>query len=1355
MKALMKIFIQLGLFVLAFFLQFNLSWAQTTVTFPANGTDQSTSNTQGTWTVPAGVTSVVIEVWGSGGGGVGRISSSYAGSGGGGGAYARKTYTVSPGDVLYYQYGGQGQGATPGSNKSAGNGNTSYVKTGSHAGTVVASAGGGNGGTNGTTGGTGGAGSSTYSCSGGCDDFWYGGTGGAAGCSRGGGGGGGAGSGLDGGNGVGYSSCTGAGGSGGTAWGSSLSGGNGGSVADASSVSNGNIRGGGGSGGGWNTSATGGNGGGGFIRITYTACSGAPTVASTTAASSITCSTASSGGNISAQGGCSVTARGVCWSTSANPTTANSKTSDGSGTGTFTSSITGLSANTTYYVRAYATNAAGTSYGAQVSFTTGSNPSAPTASAATNANCNSFSANWSSASGATTYFLDVSTVSNFSTFVSGYNALNVGNVTTYSVTGLSAGTVYYYRVRAGSTGCSNSSNSSTITTATSPATPATPGTISGTAAQCAGLIGQIYSVAPVSNATSYSWTVPTGWTITSGNGTRIITVTTGSAGQNGNISVTATNSCGTSAARTLAVTVGANQSITLSSAAGTDNQSPTQNTAITNITYTTSGASGATVTGLPAGVSGSYSGGTVTISGTPTTLGTYSYTVTTSPATCSVSATGVITVVSLIWPGVDCGWATFNPGTGGSPGTDVYEVSINNGSSWSSYIPGSNINTTGATGSIKVRAMRDGGSCADSPYNTYTLWNVGSAPTLSAAPAAVCVGSTPGTISVTLPTGAASVGIQWYINTDNNNTTGTSISGATSTTYQPASISGTVYYYAVINGCYTTSTIAVTVNSPDNTLLSQGDWLWSGAQGTGWQTPGNWLVWDGTYFTVSTVVPSSSNNVRIKQNGTCILNQPIINGTALAPAVAGSNDCKNLTIESAASLTFEAGQTRHLQIFGVYSNEGTMNYNIGRIKFLGTAQSIYDASGTATFYEVRIGSTSITDLASNLTILYEFRLQGVANSNGYILHLTNSAADATSLPLNTGHVNGTLRRTIASNTNTYAFPVGNGTALTTNRYLLEFINNNITGVSYLDCNVASISESGNNIQSRLDVSNKCRELVNGTYSQLSILLNSAEWDLSPNLGATPSGNYGVKLYVANTGLSASDDNKFAVVKRSSSSTDYAEWDAHTNSTAIPIQDSIGRVYNLGIGCAQKTSFTSFSKFAIAKAPFILPIKLSNFEAICDYNTKKISWKTLKENNCNSYVIEGSKDGIEYQAIKQVECENNTKGFSYYYETNDNKNYFKLKQIDFDGKFEYFGPVYANCNSNQVNTIKIFPNPNNGEQINMQLFNKLESDEPYVIYNALGQTIHNGVFNIGQELYQINFDRIKNNSFSFIVNSNTL
>ena len=84
----------------------------------------------------------------------------------------------------------------------------------------------------------------------------------------------------------------------------------------------------------------------------------------------ITETTAVCGGNVTADGGAMVTARGVCWSTSQNPTITGSHTTDGSGTGSYTSNITGLNAGTTYYVRAYATNSEGTSYGSRKSFTT-------------------------------------------------------------------------------------------------------------------------------------------------------------------------------------------------------------------------------------------------------------------------------------------------------------------------------------------------------------------------------------------------------------------------------------------------------------------------------------------------------------------------------------------------------------------------------------------------------------------------------------------------------------------------------------------------------------------------------------------------------------------------------------------------------------------------------------------------------------------------------------------------------------------------------------------------------------------------------------------------------------------------
>jgi uncharacterized protein (TIGR02145 family) len=93
-------------------------------------------------------------------------------------------------------------------------------------------------------------------------------------------------------------------------------------------------------------------------------------VLSTSSITQITATTARSGGNVYSDGGYPVTARGVCWSTAPDPTTSDSRTNDGTGNGVFTSSITGLKPNTTYYARAYAVNSMGTKYGNEISFVT-------------------------------------------------------------------------------------------------------------------------------------------------------------------------------------------------------------------------------------------------------------------------------------------------------------------------------------------------------------------------------------------------------------------------------------------------------------------------------------------------------------------------------------------------------------------------------------------------------------------------------------------------------------------------------------------------------------------------------------------------------------------------------------------------------------------------------------------------------------------------------------------------------------------------------------------------------------------------------------------------------------------------
>ncbi len=95
-----------------------------------------------------------------------------------------------------------------------------------------------------------------------------------------------------------------------------------------------------------------------------------PTVLETTKVTSIDTTTAVSGGIITNNGGSTITEYGVCWATSHAPAISDGRTSDGTGVAEFTSNLTGLTAGTKYYVRAYATNSVGTSYATEIAFST-------------------------------------------------------------------------------------------------------------------------------------------------------------------------------------------------------------------------------------------------------------------------------------------------------------------------------------------------------------------------------------------------------------------------------------------------------------------------------------------------------------------------------------------------------------------------------------------------------------------------------------------------------------------------------------------------------------------------------------------------------------------------------------------------------------------------------------------------------------------------------------------------------------------------------------------------------------------------------------------------------------------------
>jgi len=105
-------------------------------------------------------------------------------------------------------------------------------------------------------------------------------------------------------------------------------------------------------------------------EVTFTTLAPVVSVIKTDTVTNIYATTALSGGIISDEGGAPVTARGVCWSTETDPTISDSRSTNGTGSGQFTATMTGLTPSTNYYVRAYATNSVGTAYGKSRSFAT-------------------------------------------------------------------------------------------------------------------------------------------------------------------------------------------------------------------------------------------------------------------------------------------------------------------------------------------------------------------------------------------------------------------------------------------------------------------------------------------------------------------------------------------------------------------------------------------------------------------------------------------------------------------------------------------------------------------------------------------------------------------------------------------------------------------------------------------------------------------------------------------------------------------------------------------------------------------------------------------------------------------------
>lgn len=376
------------------------------------------------------------------------------------------------------------------------------------------------------------------------------------------------------------------------------------------------------------------------------------------------------------------------------------------------------------------------------------------------------------------------------------------------------------------------------------------------------------------------------------------------------------SSCGnTAGAASGAITVSANNTV------GTASSTPTLcvNTALTDITHATTGLTGiGTATGLPSGVTAAFASNTITISGTPTASGTFSYTVPTTGGCGSVNASGTITVNAASTVGA----ASSSPNV--CPGTTI--TSITHSTSGATGIGTATGMPAGVTAAWASNTITISGAPTTAGTYNYSIPLSGGCGTVNATGTIVAKSSN--LAAVTQPSSASQVyclnatatpltvlytdanTYQWYAMDAANWSGQVAISGATTTSYTPPTNTiGTKYYRCSVvacSGANTSSTVTGAITTTDGSV-------WTGAVSTDPTNSGNWNTTCG-----------SGNKV-------------IVAGTTNSPVYS------DLTIASGETFSLQEGAK--VTVNGVLTNSGTLNINSGATLVQG-GTSTYAGTGT-------------------------------------------------------------------------------------------------------------------------------------------------------------------------------------------------------------------------------------------------------------------------------------------------------------------------------------------------------------------------------------------------------------------------
>ncbi len=514
---------------------------------------------------------------------------------------------------------------------------------------------------------------------------------------------------------------------------------------------------------------------------------------------------------------------------------------------------------------------------------------------------------------------------------------------------------------------------------------------------------------------------------------------------------------------------------------------------------------------------------------------------------------------------------------------------------------------------------------------------INSAPTVTAN-----VTSTPVCLGTTVTlSGGGATTYSW----DNGATNGAVFAPAATTTYTVIGTDG--------NGCTNTASVLVTVNTPAvTTSVVAGTAVWRGATSVDFGTATNWYAYDGTSYAVSASAPSSATSVIIPVNQGCVSQQP--------STLANSGSVKNITIEAGATLTMENGT---LVVVGNWENNGTFDAGTGTVQFSGIGNTTVGGSAANNFNNVEINKSGDAMLISPATIAGSLTLtNGNLNIEGYTLDMGSqviNGGSATSYVKTIG--SGVLKRNVSSSP--VVFPVGKS--------------------SY---NPATLTNTG-------------------TADNFSVRVYDYVSTTGVEGGAQTTGQVVNRTWMVSEALTGGSDVMLKMQWNTGEELNgfvYSQGFMNVNHHNGSVWEELGVLNESNSPFyVEQSGISSFSPFTIGITGSALPIELISFQANCAGNKQvEVTWSTASEHNTSHFVVEKSRDGVNWTTLNTLGAAGNSTSIIEYALTDNNEvsgtTYYRLTQFDLDGASETFNIASANCGEQAATSnLVTYPNPSNG------------------------------------------------------------